>query len=457
MLPILPKPTTTATTTSTVTAPEPAPLPPTPPTPPPPPATDEFSTGRGSALRARALSAIGSSPIAPAAVPAAVSLKGFGGLDIPSPSDVGGWVKDRFEDGVEAGGTFVDRALDRFNEVRERFGDAVLDEALGINADRIESLSEGDQLVIGGELSIAAEVEGGIAAGVTLVRTGPDEYTATVNAEVLAGLGLADTDLTGGAGGTAEFTFSSKEEALEGLQALGKLNLLGVTVTGDEVEALTSSLSAVQVDSGLSAGLGARVGLDDVHAQGAGAGATQASHTRIEFEDGAPSAVVFGFDQTVDASAVNTSLTSELPVDGSYALTAEYGAELRFNLPELEGDSLQDKVANLLEGEGRVSYAAPEVTVRAEVTGTKDDSGAVASIEGTLRPGQLPAFFEELANGSWDDAFGAVAHVEGRARTWEDDTHATDFGADLVVGSANFDNYTRHYGDDHSFELGRPS
>lgn len=388
-------------------------------------------------------------------MPTQASLKGFAGIDIPSPSDVGGWVEDRFEDAVEGGSNIVEGTIDRFDDLREQLGDTVLDKALGINADRIAELDEGDELVIGADLSIAAKIEGGIAAGVTLRRTGPDEFTATVNAEVLAGLGIEDTELLGGFGGTAEFTFSSQEEALEGLQALAKLNLLGATVTSDEVDALTSGLSAVQVDNSIAGGLGARVGLDDVSAQGGGIGAEQATHTRIEFEDGAPSAVVFGYDQSIDASAVSETLVEQLPIEGDYALSAEYGAELRFPLPELEGDSLKEKVENLIEGDGRITHEAPEISVYGQVTATNDDDGAVASIEGTLRPGQLPEFFEQLANGSWDAAFGAVLHVEGHARTWEDDTHPTDLGADFVVGSANFDNYTRHYGDDHSFELGR--
>ncbi|MGV3626047.1 MAG: hypothetical protein ACO1OB_34880, partial [Archangium sp.] len=163
---------------------------------------DEFVSGDAAALRAKVLGLF-SSPK---------------NIDFPSPGDLLGAGKSAFEKGKETLGAAkdtVEEGLETlsggFDGIRESIGDEVLDRALGVNRERIDSLDVGDSLTIGADLEIEARLNGGIGGGVTLTRTADGEYTAKVGADILAGFDLKAFGLSSESAWGAEFTFSSPD------------------------------------------------------------------------------------------------------------------------------------------------------------------------------------------------------------------------------------------------------
>ncbi len=352
------------------------------------------------------------------------------------------------EQGLKLAGPIVEKA-------RDLIQNAVLD---GLNIEeKINTLGPGDTLSIGGSVNVTAGIDVGVEADLQVKAN--EDGTYTVSGEVAADLGVK---LFGGgtlgAGGKVEFTFPNKEAAVRGaetlalagagaaaaltppFQAVAPLLLPG----GDDLQHLTSNISAIELSADAAASVEAELGLGSTTA-GAEAGVEAGVTYRLELEDGKPTALVRQqkLEGTVGAG-LSADLFANSGVAGSLDLAqAEAEASLtvstRIPLPDDLGDvgDILQAGAFIADVTGGLSNLLPnaETSIEGSVSvsgGGTPSVGAEVTFEAPdveLTDGL--AIASELVQGHFSEALRNLPDVTISGNTYTETGFEVDGGLEI--------------------------
>jgi len=414
---------------------------------------------------------------------------GFAGAVVTGKSDLvpddGAWTGLR-NVGKDVVG-LVEGAANKVEELRKNALNGALDATLNLS-DSVKSLKPGDQLTIGANGSVSAEIDAEAAGSVEVKRNTDGTYSVRAEASAVVGIGALDNKLDVGGTGKVEFKFDTLDQALSGTQALVKTGLAtgGQSVlpglataaapSPDEVKNLTSHLSAVELDASAVAKLDARFGLTNVMSAGAEGKLKFDQGMRVEFKDGKPSAVVATAQLKGEAAAEASNVLKDLalkqlpperieefkskygfdPRDVKGTVTAEAGVTLQVRTPittePVPGGSPTTQLKALLDDPSKATTGPTTASIQLDGNAKANSAGVNFSLHlDNVEPAKLGTFVSQLADGKPEAAVastgGALSAQFGfftdESRGW------ANHGLDLGVAGVEGKNVIRRQGEQY--------
>jgi hypothetical protein len=346
------------------------------------------------------------------------------------------------ENGLKLGGFLLEQA-------RGFIQDKVLD-AVDVG-EHVNQLQPGDTYSLGADVEVTAGVDLAVEGEIEVKRN--EDGTFTVSAGLEADIGIeALAGVSVGAGGKAEFTFATAEEATRAAEALVLTAAsAAVAVTppfqpvapllapsGDSLDLLKDNLSAVELSASASAELDQKLGLADT--SGLSAEVEAETAYRVEFEDGQRYLVreqrLQGEFSAEAAGELLPQAGGQVDLAGATA-QGEVTLSTRVELPDGFGDagSLFDTAALLASPPGGLADLFPgaETSIRGELSivggGTHQRAGAQIEFEAPdVELSDGLQFGADLVRGRFADASRALPDVEVSGHWF------TETGADLSGG-----------------------
>jgi hypothetical protein len=384
--------------------------------------------------------------------------------------DAAGSLGGLADDVADGANDFVDDLVDAAETGKDAVvtGLGVADRLAPLHlSERLDDLGVGDSITIAADGELAAGL--GAAGDVSLVVTRTEDgFQVTASAGAQLGGSVKIFDFLGGPAVSAEFTFDTRAEAVQGLEGLLKLPFKFTPAdpfigpSGDEIATLVDNVSAVELDATAVAEVDSLFGLSGLHAEGAEGALGISRGARIEFEDGKPTALVAVVDVTAagaaefsDARLAALGLGLDVPNGVRVEASGSLGLEVRRSIsggPEGDPASLVDLVLS----PGDVDLGPPVGTVRGGLEFELDNRGVQLGFEADdLDRGDVGAFVDRLAHGDVEGAIASTGStLTGSFNTFED--RGLDTELDVGPASLGVENSTRDAANQHDVQI-RPS
>lgn len=408
--------------------------------------------------------------------------------------------------GLEFVGNAVRDPVEKLQAFGEEFGDLIavarqLPNALDVN-DQVESLEPGESI----RAYLGLEVDGATLAGqvngLMQVRRTPAEqggnYVVNVGGEVgfgivaklgSSGIGSAGVEAFVNAGGHAEFSFATREEAMAATRAIAeyaaytaaRANPIGLVASPllnrlmgnpeQDLKAILPSLRAVELSVGADAELSGKLGWTKGGLNLGGSGQVGADIDfigRLEFENGKPAGVALRHKTAVSGSGGASLGFKSFTGNANGYFSGQAMFEQRFDLPEdfSFGEVLREPRASFRAiQEAMIETSTSRLVLDGVATvggnlkakqGLAQESSGVRArveLEGNTRELMQSGAIQQALRGDFQGAL-ATADEATVARGWVDDVtvtlkdldyafHGGAFGVEFEAGSIRTD-VTRH-------------